>query len=338
MKKTKTFALLFILLFSLAILEISCTTEENNSDGFLFTPKQPSPGETIRVTYSPRENVFQTAEKIQMLAYNYTAGFPKVMAVDMEKQGQSWVGSFASDKDCYGAAVKFKAGEEIDNNQKTGYFIPFYADDGTLIAGARAGQGEAIASWGDLLMDTERDAAKALSLFDEEFLSHPEMKKTFLYAYIRALIEVKPEGWEETALAAADSAASEADLDEDTMNTLVNCYRQLKKKDKMEDMVNRAKEKFPQGYQAQSSRFQEFNQVKDLKEKTNLFEKFKTNFPESNMINTMAYYMVRGYLSSGEIDELKMFIKENPDIKESYVYSMAASQLLEKKKELDFAA
>jgi hypothetical protein len=37
---------------------------------------------------------------------------------------------------------------------------------------------------------------------------------------------------EETALAAADAVASEADLDEHTMNTLVNCYRQLKNSEK----------------------------------------------------------------------------------------------------------
>ena len=338
MKKTHLMGYLSMICFSIVILGISCTQNQASDQVFAFSPEEPLQGEAIRVIYTPEEITFQAADKIQMLAYAYTVGLPKVIPVDMEKSGQSWVASFTPDKDSYGVAIKFKAGEEFDNNQKSGYFIPFYAEEGDLAPGAMAGQAEALASWGDLLMKTENDPGKALQLFDAEFLAHPDMKRTFLYTYIRALIQTKPEGWEETALAAVDAVASLADLDEETMNTLINCYRQLKNGEKQEAIVSRAKEMFPQGYQAQYARFQEFNREKDLEKKTQLLEKFKADFPESNMINTMVYYMVRGYLSSEKIDGLKKYMKDNPDIKESFVYSMAASQLLEKKKELDFAA
>ena len=258
--------------FSVVILGTSCTQDQVSDQVFAFSPEEPLPGETIRVTYSPSEKTFQAADKIQMLAYAYTVGLPTVIPVDMGKAGKSWVASISPDKDSYGVAIKFKAGEEFDNNQKSGYFILFCAEDRDLVPGAMAGQAEALAFWGDLLMKTENDPGKALQLFDVEFLAHPEMKKKFLYTYIRTLIQTKPEGWEETALAAADAVASEANLDEDAMNTLVNCYRQLKRKDKMQAIAARAEEMFPQGYQAQYARFQEFNREKDLDKKIQFLE------------------------------------------------------------------
>jgi thiol-disulfide isomerase/thioredoxin len=337
MKRTKYNLWTSFLLISVVILAISCAKKGNDST-FTYSPQEPSPGDTIQVTYSPSKKMIQDEDKVQMLAYVYTSGFPKVTAVEMEKEGRSWAGSFSPGKDSYGAVLKFEAGEELDNNQKSGYFIPFYVEDGELVPGAMAGQAEALASWGDLLMETNPDPLKALQLFDAEFLAHPEMKQKFLYPYIRILIQLKPERWEQTALAAADAVASKEDLSEESINTLVNCYRQLKKQDKMETIVSRAKELFPKGYQAQSERFREFNQEQNMNKKNQLLEKFKTDFPESNMINTMAYYMVRGYLSSGKIEDLKAYMEDNPDIKESYAYNMAATQLLEKGEELDFAA
>ncbi len=338
MEGTKKCSYAIMVCFATALLAISCSQGKKPAQKFAVSPDKPSPGETITIAFTPDREVFQSADKIQMLAYSCTAGFPKVIPVDMEKSGKEWVASFTPDKESYGAAVKFKTAEEVDNNRKTGYFIPFYTDDGGLIAGALAAQAEALASWGDLFLEIEPDTAKALQLFEREFQAHPEMKKKFLYTYIRALIQAKPQGWEETALSAADGVASEADLDEDTMNTLVNCYRQLKKQDRMEAIAAKAREIFPQGYQAQSSRFQEFNQEHDLDKKLELLEKFKADFPLSKMINTMAYYMVRGYLGSGQIEDLKAYMKDNPDIKEAYAYNMAATQLLDKGEELNFAS
>jgi thiol-disulfide isomerase/thioredoxin len=77
---------------------------------------------------------------------------------------------------------------------------------------------------------------------------------------------------------------------------------------------------------------------KDLDKKIRFLESFKTDFPESNMINNMAYSIVRGYLDSGKIDALKSYMTENPDIRESYVYDRVATQLLTEDKELEFAA
>jgi thiol-disulfide isomerase/thioredoxin len=336
MKRTKNNLWASFFLFSVLIFAISCAKEGKNA--FSYTPREPSPGDTIEVRYSPRESVFQDADKVQMLVYVYTNGFPEVTAVEMEKEGRSWSGSFTPDSNSYGAAVKFQTGEAVDNNRKVGYFIPFYAEEGGLVPGAMAGQAEALASWGDLLMETNLEPANALQLFDAEFKAHTEMRKKFLYPYIRTLIQVKPEGWEDTALAAADSVASEEDLDEDALNTLVNSYRQLKKPDKMETIVAKAKEMFPEGYQAQYARFQEFNKEQDLDKKSQILERFKADFPQSNMIGTMAYYMVREYLGKDRIEDLKTYMKDSPDIKEPYVYNMAATQLLDRGQELDFAS
>lgn len=319
------------------ILSASCAKKDESARIFFYTPENALPGETITVIYTPNEKNFRSARNIRMLAYLYTAGYPKVIPVDMEKKDGKWTGSFESDSDSYGAAVKFMSREDTDNNQKFGFFILLFDENGNPVPGAIAGQAEAHVSWGEQLLGIERNPSKALQLFDVEFLAHPEMKEKFLYSYIRTLIQSKPEGWEETATAAADAVASETDLDEDTMNALVNCYGQIKKQDKMEDIAARAREEFPQGYQAQIVSFREFSKEENLNKKLALLEKFKADFPESNIINTMAYYIVHAYLSSGKIEDLKIYMKDNPDIKESYPYNMAANQLLDMGEELDFA-
>jgi hypothetical protein len=231
----------------ISVLAISCSQNRRPNEALNFFPEEPLPGEAIRVIYSPSDPTFKDADHIQMLAYAYTVGLPTVLPVTMEKEGRTWRGTVTPEKDVFGVAIKFKAGDKFDNNKKSGYFIPLFTSDGDLVPGAMTGQAEALASWGDLLMKTESDPQKALRLFDAEFLAHPEMKKKFLYTYVRTLIQTKPESWEEIAFASVNEVASKADPEEDTLITLINCYRQLKNSEKQLAIAERAIEAYPQG-------------------------------------------------------------------------------------------
>ena len=311
--------------------------DKRAEESFSFSPEKPVAGKEVIFTYTPQEEPFVSAEKITMLAYAYTSSFPKVSSVLLKKSGKSWTGAVQTEMDTCGLALKFQAGEEFDNNDGRGYFLYLFDENGAPVPGARAGLAEAYASWGERILEVEPDNIKALALFEEEFQSHPEVLSKYCFSFIRALRTEKPDGWESLAMDAVNRVAEKADLDEDGLNLVINAYRMLEATEKMNMMVDRAKERFPSGYQVQNIHLSAFNEEKDPAVKIKMLERFKADFPESIMIGTMSYYIITGLLAQNKMDDLKTFTTAHTDDLQDFLYSRIASMLLQRKSDLDFA-
>ena len=336
MKKISIFSVcLFVLA---AAFTVSCSRQGSSSTPYTISPGNPKAGQELTVTYRPASKSFASAENIQMLAYAYSNDYPTVFSAAMEKQGRRWMASFTPGQDAAGIALKFKSGEEVDNNNGQGYFEPLYGSDGTIEPAATAGQADALANWGRSVLQLEPNRPRALELFNQTFHSHPELKKDFFYTYVRTLVSEKPEGWEKTALEVVDEVAVLDNLDEYTFNILITAYRTLERQEKSESLAEKARQLFPKGYQAQLAEYQKFRTEKDPDKLKAFIEAFKANFPESNMIPTMANQLTNIYRTSDRIADLKTFIEDNPDIDDPYMLSSVANFLVIKEVELDLAA
>ena len=315
-----------------------CGSGGKKAEGSLsFSPEKPEAGNEVIFTYIPQKEPFVSAEKITMLAYSYTSAFPEVAVVEMKKSGESWTGTVQTGKDTCGLALKFQTGEDFDNNSGQGYFLFLFDVNGAPVPGARAGLAEMYASWGERILGMEPDNIKAISLFEEEFQSHPEMLSKYFYTFVRALRTEKPDGWETRTMDAVDLVSENVELGEEELNRVINAYRMLAATEKMNAAVDRAKERFPSGYQVQNVHFSAFNEEKDPTEKWKMLERFKADFPESNMIGTMSYYVVTGFLAQNKMDELKAFTAAYAENFQDYAYGRIASMLLQRKSDLDFA-
>lgn len=326
--------------FALAIfvfLTSLCTKEEISLKPFSFSPEKPVPGDTVTVTYTPVKDAFKSTSQLYMLAYSVKTGWPKVIEVSLEKKKGGWAGTFTPEEESRCIIVKFKAGEEIDNNDNQGFLIPLFTKEGGLMPGGKAGMAEAYSYWGDTVIGINQDNEKALQNFDLEFNANPEMKKEYLASYLMTLNSTKPEGWENTALSVLDEVVASGKIEDETFRTLIRWYKTLKKEEKAAELLLKAREQYPKGLFVQSERWKEFYEEKDFQKKLALFEAFKSDFPESNMLSNFYYLIVQGYLNDDQIDGLKKFFAKNLEISDGYVFRMGASQLLKEEKELDFA-
>lgn len=334
MKKILGFGFVLTILVFLTSL---CTKQETPLKPFSFSPEKPVPGDAVIVTYTPVKDTFKSASRVDVLAYSVKTGWPKVTAVALEKKEASWTGTFIPEEESRCVIVKFKAGEEIDNNDNQGFLIPLYTKAGELMPGGKAGMAEAYSYWGDTVIGIDQDYEKALQNFEQEFKANPEMKKDYLASYLMTLNNAKPEGWEDTALSVLDSVAASGEIEDETFSTLIRWYKTLKKEEKAAELTRKAREHYPKGSSVQSERWSEFYEEKDFPKKLALFEAFKSDFPESDLLSNFYYLIVQAYLNEGETEGLMKFFAENPEIGDGYVFRMAASRLLKEEKELDFA-
>jgi peroxiredoxin len=292
----------------------------------------------MKITYTPTSESLAAAGNIRMMAYAYSKSYPTVFPADMEKQGKNWVASFTPDKNTGGVAFKFQSGQEVDNNNGQGYFQPLYGSDGNIKPSAAAGQAEALAMWGRSVLQIESNKPRAIELFNESFQSYPALKKDYFYIYIRTLASEKPDNWESMAMGVLDEITAQNNLDEETMTSLITAYRTVQQPEKADDLVEKAQQLFPKGYQVQLAEYQKFREEKDPEKQKTFLKAFKADFPESNMVDSMAYQIINGYINSDRFSDLKTFVKDNPEIEESTLLSRVASQLAAKEVDLNWAA
>ncbi|HYC29861.1 MAG TPA: hypothetical protein VEB42_13605, partial [Chitinophagaceae bacterium] len=103
-------------------------------------PERPSPGDEIKITYNPSRIPLKNSSVVSAIVYAYVNYRWQVLDLPLQKSGKSWQGKLKSSPEWGFFAVKFMAGDSIDNNNDQGYGVMFY-DKGRTAPGAYAGWG-----------------------------------------------------------------------------------------------------------------------------------------------------------------------------------------------------
>ncbi|MBU2507637.1 MAG: hypothetical protein KJ799_13075, partial [Bacteroidetes bacterium] len=132
----RLFAISIILI---AAFIISSCADQKPTQKFSFTPENPTPGETITVKYLPELNENDRAFAVTMNVYLFNKDLDKTIGIELEDKGGYWEGSYLPELSHYGALIKFKVGDDVDNNSNAGYLIKFYDAQKNVLAAANAG-------------------------------------------------------------------------------------------------------------------------------------------------------------------------------------------------------
>jgi len=321
----------------ISLLLFSCGEGvQESTENFAFSPDKPVPGETVTLTYMPETQTSEIPD-ITMQAYLYSKDWPVLEEVSLQSKENKWEGEITPNPETRGILIQFTSGKIVDNNNRRGYWIPLYNKEGNMVPGAEAGLAEGYEFWGPSLMDLERDHKTALSKFQKEFSTHPELKSEFLGEYLQTLKNAAPENWKEQALNDLNEVSSRENLDEETLNPMVFWYRELGEEDRAEEIAVMLREKYPEGGFVEGEQFDEVYQEKDLDKKMELARKFQERFPESERLDTLHYLIVRDLIGQGKIQEMKAYFENHPGLVDSNVINLAASRLLEQDKYPDLA-
>lgn len=127
-------------------------------DNLSFAPQQPKPGDVVHISYTPPSTVFDATDVIACTASKwgvYNEAFPltegernyKPVEVVLKKTGNHYEGEVQTDTCTRLLTFAFTSGQlkwktqnrlpvlvtgKVDNNQNTGYCIPFYTAQGNI--------------------------------------------------------------------------------------------------------------------------------------------------------------------------------------------------------------
>jgi thiol-disulfide isomerase/thioredoxin len=248
--KMKKVFLLIILVFGF----INVLYAKDNS--VKISPQKPKPGDEVTITYNPEGTPFANAGSMEMRVYpwsnNVEGNLEKMSSVEMKKEGQVWSGKFKSTNMTDIAVILFVSDNKMDNNERNGYFVNFYNNDGSERPGTKIGHANAISSmdWARNILNHNLDFKKAKTEMEEAFKADPSLKKRNFDAYILVLLLSNKE---DKAAAPAilknevDWFAAQKDLTDDEYEVLVTDCKKFRMAEKEKEVTEQAVSKYPKG-------------------------------------------------------------------------------------------
>ena len=302
-----------------------------------FRPEKPGPGHSVLVRYRPAGGPLARAAGVEVLAYFYIKGTPRVQSAPMSKKGSEWEARLTPGASDRGAVLKFQAGEAVDSNSGKGYILPLYDRGGKLVPGHLAGRAEALAGWGNLLAGVGQNKLQALRMFEEEFASHPEVKSDYLAVYFTLLSRIRPQDSRRLILKELDQLAAKPQPSAEELALLIQAYNQMEMPDQAARFVPALKKLEPHGEFVQVERFGAFAHEPDLRKKLALAGAFLKDFPGSKILGQIYYYLVIAFLEKGKFQEAMSFLADHPTDASWALYNALAWGLLSQSPDLALA-
>jgi thiol-disulfide isomerase/thioredoxin len=309
------------------------------SEGALsFDPAKPRPGRAIAFTYDPAGTPLRDASGVRCTAYLYAKDAPAAESVALTRKDSRWTGTLEPGAAVRGVILKFEAEGLVDNNEKKGYTLTLFDDDGDPVPGSLAGLAEAYATWGKDLAGMNTDQDLALALLDKEFALHPEVKKDYLSPYFSLLARLKKDEGRALILAELEAVAARPDPDADALSLLYYWMGRLNKPEEAARYAALLREKDPGGEFVQAERFQEFLKAPDAARKTELLARFKADFPGSPLVPQFVRAQVAALRERRDFATAADYVLGNPEGVPWNLYATLSSDFLRNKLDAGKAA
>ncbi len=299
-----------ICLFLIIITFISCSSEMVWEGVFDYYPENPKAGDEIIVFYNADSTKLSSFDKIELVAYLYSKKLDDAVGVEMKKVQNGWEGKIKTTKDTRGLIIKFKNDDNVDNNENMGYVIHL-TDRDEILPGSIAGLGVAVLNWGSYYVELDRDFSLALKYMQDDFKNNPGIKEEYLNSYLLAYSKLNPETVDSIANIELAELEKKNEFTEDNLTVLMDWYERTGNMEKSEKYKKLLSEKFPLNEQLQFVRYQEIQNETDITKKTELADKFYTDFPESKYSQSAFDLVAIYYRDSKLYPEVLEFFKSN---------------------------
>ncbi len=316
---------------------ISCNLQPEFLGSFDYSPSTPNPGEEITIMYNPDSTTLSGMDEVKCIAYLYSNDLDNAIDVQLNKDGNTLTGKLTTEENTLGVILKFKSGDIIDNNGKSGYIIFLTGNDGERLPGSLAGLAAAHNKWGAYYIDLERDRDKAYNFFEEEFKANPQVKEEFLQPYFETVNVVRVKDSEDIIRTELEALEKGDELSEENYKLLADWYSKLNNLEKLglyEKVIN---EKFPQSEYVQIQKYLEFRNMGDVQSKIAFVEKFESEHPASKYIEYMYDLIANAYRDAEDFKSAYEFLKNNSSKVSTYRFYSVAKRMIDEKTDMKTA-
>jgi len=171
--------------FLLIIYNILCIQFVNAQPAsrLKLSDSYPEAGEKIILNYYPSSAFLSHKKSIKASVYFMDYKKFQTFNIPLKPNGNSLTGEFVIDKTAKAFFVKISLGEEVDNNNDTGYLYPVYKDK-EPVAGAYASEAYFYSSgFGTTYAKVTKDIKKGTELYKKEFLLYPQYSDEYQKDY-----------------------------------------------------------------------------------------------------------------------------------------------------------
>lgn len=328
-----------ILLLTILFWSVVAWSQETTVN-LVLDRDQPRQGETVMFTYQPAGTELEGEKEITAVAYEYDQGEMHAYDVLLKKSKTSWKGTLKPSKTAQGLYLKFQnsyredSNYKVDRNKGKGYPILLHNKRNHLVPGATLVTA-AMLQEAQYHLKIKYDPKLALILFEQEFEKEPELKRPYMLAYIKALLEAR--GKEPAViLSALDWLALQPYLTEEEMLVLHNMYRDYGKPDKADAYNFLLRKHWPQGKVIRDERMVSYRNERDAAKKVELLHKLIYDFPEHDWQEEYVH-MAEEYARAGNVADFKSMLSTFPKSKNGDVYRSFCNILIERNEHLPVA-
>lgn len=295
-----------LLLLLLCCVTINLCAQTN----FTISPEKPQPGDLITITYEPAGDLANTTAMVEAVAYQMGEGSQKAIDIKLARSYGKFKGTVQTGSEGLFLYFSFSVDNKFDNNFNKGYWTYLYNGD-SLKKGSNALKALYYQYYiGEV--GGERDNAKALESYAQEFALFPASKKSNMGSYLRLLNAEKPA--EGSALMQKEIEATlKAGLQtEDDYSYIEGLYSAAKLSQQAKLISDLKKEKYPNGKWTMMDQVNKFYAERTPAKKQELFNKIvqktETDSAWTSVKNALpSYYasVLSGYLNAKDWDGFK---------------------------------
>lgn len=329
----------YTLLLTIFLWSVVAWSQET-AGNLILDRDQPRQGEVVMFTYQPAGTELEGEKEITAVAYEYDQGRMHAYDVLLKKSKTSWKGMLKPSKTAQGLYLKFQnsyredSNYKVDRNKGKGYPILLHNKKNHLVPGATLVTA-AMLQEAQYHLKIKYDPKLALILFEQEFEKEPELKRPYMLAYIKALLEAR--GKEPAVvLGALDWLALQPNLTEEEMLVLNKMYRDYGKPDKADAYNFLLRKHWPQGQVVRDERMLGYRNERDAAKKVELLHKLIYDFPEHDWQEEYVN-LAEEYARAGNVADFISMLSIFPKSKNGDVYRSFSNVLIERNEHLQVA-
>lgn len=303
MKKRSTFALCLSSLLFLA----ACNDGNKDSDPGMeigrlhLSAVKPQPGNQLRIKYHKDSETSEMPEATVDYIVNkdyYSED------IELKDSADLWVGRIKVPDSAMVLAFNFMIDLKYENNNKKGYVIPLYSEEGEELAGSEAATGAYYVMYG-MRYDLEVETDSAVAMMGRDLEAHPELRNEYDDFYPNMLSRIDNKAANEYIGQRLTDYESRENLSDKEYTKLFMLYTVQKEKTKADSIQTVASEKFPEGELAERGYYYKFRGTRTAKEKQNLFKEYQEKFGKDGSGYSMFTRMIGAdYAKAGDYDKV----------------------------------
>lgn len=329
-----------VLFLSLLIGFFSCQNEKKSDEGrdmgaLHISKAKPQPGENLSIVYHPSEEAEEAPEAVM----NYIkdgAAYP--IDVELKDSAEAWVGKIKIPDSAQVVAFNFTTDNHVDDNEKNGYVIPLYDENGEKIAGSGASMGTYYLRYGsEYGIKKEKDSS--LAMIQQDLERYPDIVETYDLSYPNLIVQNDREKGLDYVEKRIDYYSGKESLSEENYKALANLYNLKRDKAKSDSIQNAAISKYPKGEMAKRKYMMDFYQTQGIDKREALLEEYNTKVgEEGNQKDFMLRYLANDYASEGNYDKFMEYAEKiNSPSTRASLYNSVAWDMAENGKYLEKA-